>query len=243
MKYALVTGADRGFGHCLGIELLNKGYAVIFGRFLGEYDLVSPLSERYPGRVFSVQLDVEQEDSIRRAAAEVGQITDHLDVFVSNAAYMGGPASSSLRSDTEIDPALIEKSIKTNAVGALKCVEALKPLLDLGEEKRLCFVSSEVSSVNMMQRDGDFRYCISKTALNMAVRMLYNSLFDKGYTFRLYQPGWMRRVQPDGSKKTGDPRQIDPEYSAAQAVDLFTGKKPDEQRLELMDYMHAGWPF
>ena len=112
-----------------------------------------------------------------------------------------------------------------------------------GEEKRLCFVSSEVSSINMMHRDGEMRYCMSKAALNMAVRMLYNSLYEKGYTFRLYQPGWMRRVMPDGSKREGDVRQIEPEYSAVQAIPLFIGKKEDEQRLELMDYLHNGWPF
>ena len=104
-------------------------------------------------------------------------------------------------------------------------------------------MSSEVSSVALMQRDGDFRYCMSKTALNIAVRMLHNTLYPRGYSFRLYQPGWMRRQNPDGSLLTRDARQIDPAFSAARAMPLFTGTRPDEERLELVDYLGSIWPF
>ena len=126
---------------------------------------------------------------------------------------------------------------------ALQCVDVFLPLLDRGREKRLCFISSEVSSVALMQRDGDFRYCMSKTALNIAVRMLHNTLYPRGYSFRLYQPGWMRRQNPDGSLLTRDARQIDPAFSAARAMPLFTGTRPDEERLELVDYLGSIWPF
>ena len=99
------------------------------------------------------------------------------------------------------------------------------------------------ASVALMQRDGDFRYCMSKTALNIAVRMLHNTLYPRGYSFRLYQPGWMRRQNPDGSLLTRDARQIDPAFSAARAMPLFTGTRPDEERLELVDYLGSIWPF
>lgn len=243
MKTVLLTGADRGLGLALAREYLARGYTVFAGRFLPEYALLDALHEAYPDRLFPVPLDVSDRQSILEARREVERHADHLDAFVSDAAYMGGPENSRIRGPEPIDLELLCKSVRVNALGALQCVDVFLPLLDRGREKRLCFISSEVSSVALMQRDGDFRYCMSKTALNIAVRMLHNTLYPRGYSFRLYQPGWMRRQNPDGSLLTRDARQIDPAFSAARAMPLFTGTRPDEERLELVDYLGSIWPF
>ena len=243
MKTVLITGADRGLGLALAREYLKLGYTVFAGRFLADYALLDDLAAENPGRLFPVPLDVSDPRSIDSAYAEVSRHADHLDVFVSDAAYMGGPENSRIRGEEKIDPALMCKSVRVNALGPLLCVHRFLPMLQAGEEKRLCFISSEVSSVALMLRDGDFRYCMSKTALNMAVRMMHNALFPAGFTFRLYQPGWMRRQMPDGSLYNRDDRQIDPGFSAARAMSVFTGRRADEGRLELVDYLGSVWPF
>ena len=55
--------------------------------------------------------------------------------------------------------------------------------------KRLCFVSSEAGVVSVAHRTEVSSYCMSKTALNMALRLMFNQLQPMGYTFRLYHPG------------------------------------------------------
>lgn len=250
MKTALVTGADRGFGYCIATAFLQRGYTVYAGKFLDEYGLLEALAEEYPGRLIPVRLDVESRESIINARTEAERHAKHLDVLVSNAAFMGmGPMSQpgehAAPPDLKehiIDVPLTEKSICVNALGALQCAEIFLPMLEKSEMKRLCFVSSEVSSVNQMRRDSAFRYPASKTALNMAVRMLHNTLYPKGYTFRLYHPGWMRRMLPDGSNHPGDARQIDASYSAQQAIAFIEKDRPDEHRLVMVDYMGSIWP-
>ena len=101
--------------------------------------------------------------------------------------------------------------------------------------ERLFFTSSEISSIRLQRRTGDVRYAMSKTALNLGVRLLFNSLRPRGYTFRLYQPGWMKRVNPDGSRAAG--AQIDPDESAKEALRLIREDRIDEDRLVLTDYL------
>jgi NAD(P)-dependent dehydrogenase (short-subunit alcohol dehydrogenase family) len=122
----------------------------------------------------------------------------------------------------------------------MRTVEFFLPLMKVGM-KRLCFISTEASSIAMMRRDTGYAYCISKTALNMGVRILYNELYRDGFTFRLYQPGWMRRTNPDGTYKEG--ADLLPEESAVVAVPQFIGNREDEGRLVLIDYMGNEWPF
>ena len=126
-------------------------------------------------------------------------------------------------------------SFRTNSLAAPLLVDRFLPLLEKGAKKRLFFVSSEISSVRLQRRTGDVRYAMSKTALNLGVRMLFNSLRPRGYTFRLYQPGWMKRVNPDGSRAAG--ALIDPDESAEEALRLIREDRIDEDRLVLTDYL------
>lgn len=240
MKTAVISGADRGLGLSMATALLAQGWRVFAGRFLEEYALLDELQAQYP-ELYPVQMDVSSRESILEAYAEVCRHTDHVDMVISNAAYMGGPNSSTFKGELPIDFALLEYSFRVNALGALQLVEIFLPLLEKGDMKRICFISSEVSSVTMMHRDAGFRYTMTKTAVNVACRILYNDLFPQGYTFRLFQPGWMRRVLPDGSRAaTGT---VDSDESAAVAVAQFVTDREDEQRLVLTDYLGNEWAY
>ena len=133
------------------------------------------------------------------------------------------------------------RSFKVNALGGLALTNIFKPLLDNGALKRLCFVSSEVSCISMMNRERGFAYPMSKSSLNMAVRMIHNDLYGQGYTVRLFHPGWMKRVMLDGSRVEGPT--VDPDDSAEFAVRYFTEPLLDEHRLVMVDYLGNEWPY
>ena len=59
---------------------------------------------------------------------------------------------------------------------------------------------------------------MSKAALNMAVKNLSNDLVPKGYSFRLYDPGWMRTYM-SGEKNLE--ALLEPEEAAAKALAHF----------------------
>ena len=233
MLTAVVTGADRGLGLSITTGLAKMGWRVFAGKFLEEYSLLEELKKEYP-EVYPVKLDVSKRSDILAAKEYVAGIVDHVDMIVSNAAMMGGPNDSTIHADIPIGFDNLELAMLTNSLGGPQVCEVFLPLLEKSDYKRLCFVSSEVSSIRLMLRDGGVRYPMSKSALNMAVRMLHNTLYEKGYSFRLYQPGWMRRVNPDGTRAQG--AEIDPDFSAEEALRQFTNSRLDEQRLVLTDY-------
>lgn len=234
IKTVLVTGADRGLGLSVARELARAGWRVFAGRILSEYTLLDDLHEQYP-EVYPIKLDVSSKEDVLAAKELIESVSGKLDMIVSNAALMGGNAHAEVGGEHPIDFPMLEKSFCINSLAAVMLTDIMLPLLEKSDYKRLFFTSSEISSVKLMHRTGDMRYAMSKTALNLGVRMLYNTLRPKGFTFRLYQPGWMKQVLPDGTRAEG--AEIDPDESAAEAIRLMLEDRIDEDRFVLTDYL------
>ena len=90
---------------------------------------------------------------------------------------------------------------------------------------------------------------MSKSALNMAVSILFNDLHPEGFTFRLYHPGWIRSYMRGVKSTVGD---MEPEEAAIPALKFFLsgleGQPPadppyDEDRLALRDWQGQVWPW
>lgn len=238
-KFAVVNGADRGLGLSLSEKLLERGYHVIAGKFLENYTLLEELSEKHPGKLEIVYMDTCSNDSMENAAKAIRKITGTVDLIVSNAALMGPGKGQDIRKILDEEHML--RTYDTNSAGAMRYLAAMIPLMD-GGDKRICIVSSEISSISLMKRTEYYAYAGSKSSLNMGVRLAFNELRPKGYTFRLYHPGWMKRQATDGSPmNTG--ADFPAEVSANYAIDYFLNEREDEDRLVLIDYTGLEWPF
>ena len=172
---ALITGADRGLGFGLTQELLNRGWTVIAGRNLDWHEL-KELAPKFPQTLHILDLDVTSQESADAAAQAATSLISHLDILICNAGINRSAHINSIREDQNYQDMLDELNI--NAIGCLRVVKAFLPLMDQGNHKRLCFVSSEAGSVAASKRTGWFGYCMSKAGLNIAVKNLSNDLRD-----------------------------------------------------------------
>lgn len=237
-KTVLVTGADRGLGLALCAGLLEQGWTVFAGQFLPEWPELSALVAQHLGKMHILPLDVSDIESVRQAAQQAASLTSHLDLLISNAGITHPNMMRTIREEQDYDG--IQQMYNVNAVGALRVMEAFLPLLDQGSLKRLCFVSSEAGSIARSYRTSWFGYCMSKSALNMAVSILFNDLRPAGYTFRVYHPGWVRSYMSGEKNMEAD---LEPEEAAACALPIFLNPRLDEDRLVLVDYKNEEWPW
>lgn len=232
---ALVTGADRGLGFGLTQSLLEQGWQVVAGRYLDWPDL-DGLAARYPETLHLVSMDIGSDASVKDAAAQAVEAVNAIDLLIANAAIHRCHDNMSIREWPDFND--MQSELNVNALGALRVVGAFLPLLDKGRLKRLCFVSSEAGSIAASTRTGWFGYCMSKAALNMAVKNLSNDLAPQGFSFRLYHPGWMRTYMA-GTKNLQ--AHMEPDEAAAVALRFFLGDDQGELRLHCWDGTDMPW--
>lgn len=127
----LITGANRGLGrHLVEKALLNnhKVYAGI--RKINEVaSELKALKDRYEKKINLIELDVSDEESIKKAAIHVSKEEDSLDVIVNNAGILMGRG----KEIEDLDCTDLEDTLKINLIGPMMVVKYFLPLLKRAE--------------------------------------------------------------------------------------------------------------
>lgn len=227
---AFVTGADRGLGLGITLDLLNRGFDVYAGSVLNWHELPD-LKARFADRLRIVKFDVTDGHVIEKVFAEI----ERIDLLICNAGINRSAHLNSIREGI-VEEDVIEE-FKVNALGVLRTIQFALPALERGSERRVGVVSSEAGSIGASRRTGWFGYCMSKAAVNMAVKNLHNDLSGEGFVFRLYHPGWIR------SYMRGDKNleaHLEPEEAGKLAVEYFLG---NSEELELGSFDGTIYPW
>lgn len=227
MNTVMVTGADRGVGAALCGIFLEHGWTVIAGQYMPDWKQLAGMQEDYPEQLNTVKLDVGSTESVKKAFEKTAQMTEKIDLLINCA----GIISNADTAET------ISKMFQVNTLGTLRMVETFQPLLEKGQ-KKIASISSEAGSISLSHRKDHFGYCMSKAALNMTVKLLYNELKPKGYRFYLYHPGWVKSYMLGEKSTTGD---YEPEETALAAFEQFTAE--NEDALILKDVQGHYWSF
>jgi NAD(P)-dependent dehydrogenase (short-subunit alcohol dehydrogenase family) len=182
----LITGANRGLGLALTEKLLAGGQHIHAINRQGSRDLLE-LKKKYPASLQLYPGDVCDEDSIRLALEAIASQIDSLDIILNNAGVNLEQSDPLLE---QVDFSIYLPTYQVNAIGPLMVVKYALPLLRLGNKKLIVNFSSEAGSIESSWRTGEYSYCMSKAALNMASRILQNALKEEGIKVLAMHPGW-----------------------------------------------------
>ena len=189
---ALITGGNRGLGLETAKELAGRGYRVfvgVRGEQAGE-EAVRAIGVGNGAAANTVEflvIDVADSASIARAAQELSDKIDHLDVLVNNAGIYPDEGVSILDSTRE---QLVE-TFQTNTFGPIVVAQAFVPLLRKSPQSRIVNVSSGYGQLGGLSADVP-SYCLSKLALNGVTLMLSQKLRGDGIAVNSVCPGWVR---------------------------------------------------
>jgi NAD(P)-dependent dehydrogenase (short-subunit alcohol dehydrogenase family) len=172
---ALVTGGNRGIGLEVCRQLARNGHEVI----LGSRDRAK--GERVANGLRVVELDVADDASVQRAAAEI----DALDVLVNNAAILYDTWARA----SSADLAEVHTALETNLFGAWRTTLAFLPHLRSSAHPRVVNVSSESGSLAGMS-GGTPAYSVSKASLNALTCILAQELRRDRILVNAICPGW-----------------------------------------------------
>jgi NAD(P)-dependent dehydrogenase (short-subunit alcohol dehydrogenase family) len=158
---------------------------------------------------------VTEEKQIDRAYADVKEKIPSLDILINNAAVHLEQHKPGLM-DTDFSVYL--PTFRINAVAPLMVTRRFLPLLMKGTGKLVVNISSEAGSIGNAYRKGEYSYCMSKAALNMASKILQNSVADDGIKVLAIHPGWF------SSDMGGKEAPITPDDAAQTVVETIMRK-------------------
>jgi NAD(P)-dependent dehydrogenase (short-subunit alcohol dehydrogenase family) len=201
-KVAIVTGGNKGIGFAICKGLLAKGFEVIVAaRSLDKAKAAAEQLRSANSKVYTVELDVTDDQSIHQAAKHLSQEIHHLDVLVNNAGIYPDEGISILNISRE----LLSSTMDTNAFGPIIVSQAFLPLLEKAKNSRIINVSSGYGQLNGLSHNVP-SYCLSKLTLNGVNIMLADALKEKGIAVYTMSPGWVR-TDMGGSSAPRSPEQ------------------------------------
>jgi len=229
-KVALVTGSNKGIGREIARGLGRLGMAVYAsardeerGRHTAEELRNEGIDVRF------LQLDVTDEESIRRAADEIDRSFGRLDVLVNNAGITVDderPTRTRPSNTIEATSATadhLRQVFEVNTFGTVAVTRAMLPLLRRSDGARVVNMSSPLGSLTLhsdlshpVSQVGLLAYSSSKAALNMITIMYANALRDTGIKVNAANPGRVATALNDFSGERT------PEQGAAIAIRLAT---------------------
>lgn len=213
-RIALVTGASRGIGKAVSLELARRGAHVIaVARSTGGLEELDDAIRAIGGEATLVPLDLRDGPAFPRLAGAIAERWRRLDILIGNAGVLG-----TLTPVHQIDPKQWIEAIDVNVNANLRLIQFLDPLLKAADAGRAVFVTSRAVQ-NLRPYWGT--YSASKAALDALVKTYANECASSRVRVNLFSPGPVRTGMRARAFPGEDPMKLPaPEDIAPEIVDL-----------------------
>ncbi|MCD8894197.1 3-oxoacyl-[acyl-carrier-protein] reductase [Mammaliicoccus sciuri] len=183
-KTAIVTGASRGIGRKIALELGKEGYNVVVnyaGNKEKAEEVVSEIKS-FGVEAFAFQANVSEQDEVKAMIKETTSQFGTIDVLVNNAGITRDNLLMRMKQDEWDDV------INTNLKGVFNCVQAVtRPMLKQ-KSGRIINLSSVVGSLG---NAGQVNYVATKSGVEGMTRTFARELASRGITCNAVAPGFI----------------------------------------------------
>jgi len=182
-KVALITGASRGIGRAIAVELANRGavVAINFRSSVSGAEAAQDEIQQVGGESKLFRGDISQKEEARRVVQDVLDSYEHLDILVNNA---GVKRDKSLRKMTDDDWTEV---INTNLNGTYYCTSAALPAMIAQKYGRIVNIASFVGQAANF---GQANYAASKGGIIAFTKVLALEMARYNITANVIAPGF-----------------------------------------------------
>jgi NAD(P)-dependent dehydrogenase (short-subunit alcohol dehydrogenase family) len=114
------------------------------------------------------------------------QISSGIDIYIDVSDERSEADNFNIRDGINDD--VMHKLYEANVIRPMAMLEAFMPLLETGEGKRLCYLTSTEASINETRGVDGYGYKMAKAGLHNFLQITRNVLAPKGYTIRVFDP-------------------------------------------------------
>jgi NAD(P)-dependent dehydrogenase (short-subunit alcohol dehydrogenase family) len=184
-RIALVTGASRGIGAALALQLAQAGaHVVAVARTVGGLEELDDKIKAAGGTATLVPLDLKDSEGIARLALALQERYARLDVLVGNAGILRTPTPLG-----HIEPKDWDEIFAVNVTANWQLLRAFDPLLQSSDAGRVVFITSGLAT---LARPYFGSYAVSKAALDIMVRTYAAENENTKVRANLFGPGQTR---------------------------------------------------
>lgn len=213
-RIALVTGATRGIGRAMALQLARGGAHVIaLGRTPGALEEVDDEIKAAGGKATLVRLDLRRSADVDALGPTLYQRWGRLDILIGNAGVLGALSPIGHMTDADWNEAL-----DINLTANWRLLRTLDPLLRLSEAGRAVFLTSGVAA---RPRAYWTAYTVSKAGLEALVKSYADEVANTPVRANIANPGATRTGMRAKAMPGEDPMTLPTaEEQGAQIIEL-----------------------
>jgi len=180
-KVALVTGSSSGIGFETSLALARNGYYTFASmRNLEKAPKIQDVSKKENLNLEVIELDVNNEDSVKSTIQDIISKKGRIDVLVNNAGYMLFGAVE----DVSVDE--LRKQFETNFFSIVRIIQEVAPLMRKQKDGIIVNISSVVGRLGF---PGTSAYISTKFALEGLSECMRYELSPYGVKTIIIEPG------------------------------------------------------
>lgn len=213
-RTAMVTGASRGIGYFLALELAKRGAHVIaVARTVGGLEELDDEIQAMGNTATLVPLDINDMPALDRLGSSINDRWGKLDILVANAGVLG-----TISPVGHVEAKVFENVISTNLTSIWRLIRSVDPLLRNSDAGRAILMSSGVAHT---ARAFWAPYAASKAALEVMGRSWAEETKQMPLRINSVNPGATRTAMRAKAMPGEDPETLPhPADVAAKIVQL-----------------------
>ena len=178
MKVVLITVLEKVFDKKLAAAFARNGFKVYA---IGEERIEGVTA--FPSESFPLE---SLPSGLKEAAGAIEKNAGHIDIYIDVSDKRSPSDNFNVRGG--INDNVMRELYDANVTRPMAMLETFLPLLESGEGKRLCWLTSAEASINETRGTDGLGYKMAKAALHNFLQITRNALAPKGYTLRAFDP-------------------------------------------------------